>query len=136
MGAWGSGPFDNDIAADWAGELADAALVERVALIRSTLTAVAENDGYVDNDEGSMAVAAAAVVASILPGGPTIDENYGPNGAVKADLQIDASLVSLARQAITRVLAAESEWRELWEEAGKLDEARSALEPVVRALEP
>ena len=135
MGAWGTGAFDNDSAADWAGDLADAAPGQRVGIIRATLAAVAEHEGSLDCGDGEEAIAAAAVVASTLPGGPTIDEGYGPDAEVKAGMSIEADLVPLARRALSRVLEESSEWRELWEEAGKFEEVLEALGPVLRALD-
>ena len=49
-------------------------------------------------------------------------------------LEADPELTALALQAVDRVLAEDSEWRELWDEAGSLDEATGALEPVRSAL--
>lgn len=37
--------------------------------------------------------------------------------------------------ALHRVFGEDSEWRELWEESGQLEEARGALAPVLEALE-
>ena len=46
MGAWDAGPFDNDSAADFAGDLDDAPENDRVAMIRAVLTTAVETDGY------------------------------------------------------------------------------------------
>ena len=113
MGTWDAGPFDNDSAADFINALDDAPEHERAALIRTALTAAVENDTYLDLDEGAPAVAAAALLASRLPGG----EKLAPNGhshspaAFVPDL---ADLVPLAISAVDRVLAANSELASLW----------------------
>ena len=135
MGAWDSGIFDNDTAADWAGALDDADAADRPDLVRSALAAAvdADDDG-VDLDDASCALAAAAVVATRLPEVRTSNHNYGPDVETLADLHLDDGLVRLALQAIDRVVAAESEWYELWDEAGSLDEARATLESVITAL--
>ncbi|HEY9374605.1 DUF4259 domain-containing protein [Streptomyces sp.] len=41
MGTWGIGPFDNDTAADFAGDLDGAAVDVRVSMIRSVLESAA-----------------------------------------------------------------------------------------------
>ena len=108
------GPFDNDDAADFANELDDSPEHERLALIRAVLTTTAENDTYLDYDDGAPAGAAAALVACRLPGG----EQFAPNGygaeAPAPDALLD--LVPLAISAIDRVLAANSELASLWSE--------------------
>lgn len=50
MGTWDSGPFDNDTAADWCGDLDDADVAQRPALVREALTRSAGEDGYLDGD--------------------------------------------------------------------------------------
>jgi hypothetical protein len=46
MGTWDVGPFDNDDAADFAGDLDDAASDERENLVRSTLKRAANAVDY------------------------------------------------------------------------------------------
>jgi len=135
MGAWDSGIFDNDTAADWAGDLDDAEASDRPGLVRAALTAAieADEDG-IDLDDASCALAAAAVVAARLPGGPDVNHNYGPNVETLAALDLGGDLVGLALQAIDQVVAEESEWRELWDESGSLEEALGTVEPVRAAL--
>ncbi|ONI84314.1 hypothetical protein ALI144C_14115 [Actinosynnema sp. ALI-1.44] len=135
MGAWGTGAFDNDDAADFAGDLNDAAPGERPDLIREALEAAADNDAYLEVPEASAAIAAAAVVASQLPGGPDVDSVYGPEFLTDGDgVDLPEEFAELALRAITRILSDESEWRDLWEEAESLDEAIGALEPIRAAL--
>lgn len=134
MGTWGLGPFDNDMAADWAGDLDDAPANERPTLIRDALTAAIDADEYLEGDEAASAIAAAAVVAAKQPGGPELDHNYGPNADTVSALRLEPDLRALAARALARALDEASEWRELWEESGQYDEARSALEPVISAL--
>ncbi len=135
MGAWGHGPFDNDTAADWSGDLEDAAPADRAGLVLQALQTAAEAEDYLDVDDGSNAIAAAAVVAAAAPGGLPLEHTYGPDAAVVAGLEVRPELVALALVALHRVAAEDSEWRELWEESGELDQAREALAPIVEALE-
>lgn len=135
MGAWGHGAFDCDSAADWAGDLDDAEPGARPGLVREALLAAVEAEDDFDGDDGSIAIAAAAVVAAAIPGGPPLDNNYGPDAATIEGLALGPEFVPLALSALHRVFREDSEWRELWDEAGQLEEARGALAPVLEALE-
>ncbi|WP_431922536.1 DUF4259 domain-containing protein [Amycolatopsis tucumanensis] len=112
MGTWGIGHFDNDEAADFANELDDLPAGERGELIRTTLEAAAGNSGYLEAPEGMLAVAAAALVASQVPGGDPVDDSYGPEEPIPV---LPGELRALAVRAIDRVLAEKSELDELWE---------------------
>lgn len=135
MGAWGEGPFENDTAADWCGELDDAAPEARIPMIRAALEAAADAGEYLDVEVASPAVAAAAVVASMRPGAPPVDSVYAPgflaDGVV---LALPPDLPSLALRALDRITADDSEWRELWEDAGSYNAAAATLEPLRAAL--
>lgn len=67
MGVWGVGPFENDVAADWAFEFADADIGRGLALVRDALVAAADIGPaeYLDGDLGTNALAAAELVALI-----------------------------------------------------------------------
>lgn len=135
MGTWDTGPFDNDDAADFSGDLDDAAPADRPELIRQALTVAADNTDYLEVGAANQAIAAAAIVASQQPGGPEVDSAYGPaflTGGETVDLPDD--FVELALRAVARVLDEESEWRELWDEGDGLDDAIAALEPIRAAL--
>ncbi|ALG13567.1 DUF4259 domain-containing protein [Kibdelosporangium phytohabitans] len=135
MGAWGTGAFDNDDAADFAGDLNDADPGERPGLIREALEAAADNDDYLAASTASAAIAAAAVVASQQPDGPEVDSVYGPEFLTDGDsVDLPEEFADLGVRAITRILSDESEWRDLWEDAGSLDQAIGALEPLRAAL--
>ena len=49
MGTWGPGPFDNDTAADFAGDLDDALPDEREAIVRGVLARTVNAAGYPDD---------------------------------------------------------------------------------------
>jgi hypothetical protein len=135
MGAWDVGPFDNDAAADFAGDLTDASPDDRPQLILEALTTAADNTEYLINADACAAIAAAAVVASQQPDGPEVDSVYGPDFLTDGGtIELPEDYVDLAVRAIVRVLDEESEWRDLWEEADSLDEAIAALEPIRAAL--
>ncbi|HWS38841.1 MAG TPA: DUF4259 domain-containing protein [Actinoplanes sp.] len=134
MGTWDFGPFDNDDAADWSGELQDAGPEQRVALIRRALGEVLHDSGYLDSDPANRAVAAAAVVASLQPGGTALTTSYAPGFLTGGGtLEIPGDLPALALRALDRVAADDSEWRDLWEDG--LPKALAALRPIRDALE-
>jgi hypothetical protein len=136
MGTWATGPFDNDTAADWSGDLHEAPDEDRAQLVQDTLFAVAEHEDYLDSDLASEAIAAAAVVASQRPGGAhLVATAYAPDFLEEGGSLALPDLAELARRALDRVIGPESEWRELWEDSGA-ESAAEALEQVakVRAL--
>jgi Arc/MetJ-type ribon-helix-helix transcriptional regulator len=104
--------LDNDDAADFVGEVGRLDEGDRSAALRAALTAAVAEDDYLDADLGSVAVAAAALVA---------DGEYDDLG-------------ELARQALVRVLEDDSELAQLWAERGddnpwpaEISELRQAL---------
>ena len=128
MGAWGEKAFENDSALDWFNDLE----TEGVEALRHLLESVAETDeaDYLDIDDGAASIAAAEIVAAARGRGrdrvtkPVIawlDANAGE--LVEED-------IVLAAGAVERVVAENSELRELWEEGG----ADSAWHADVRTL--
>lgn len=92
-------------------------------------TALTLSDGYLQVDDGSRAVAAAALVASSngMPvDGPAEVEELIRSGTVPADDQVRTR----ARAALSGVNADESEWHELWAEAGSL----AAVDDVLSSI--
>ncbi|MFZ3494757.1 DUF4259 domain-containing protein [Streptomyces sp. 5.8] len=110
MGTWDVGPFDNDTAADFCGDLDEAAAGEREGIVRGTLTRVIDAAGYLEAPESEEAVAAAALVAAQRLGGEPADPIYGPEEPL-SDL---TGLRDLALQALDRVMTEPSELMELW----------------------
>lgn len=135
MGTWAAGPFDNDGAADWAGALDDAEPQERTALVRAALAEAADEVDYLRVDVAEVAVAAAAVVAACLPDGLELESGYAPKFLFSGERHVlPDDLVQLALRALDRVVADDSEWYELWDEGGSLDEMLAALTPVRETL--
>ena len=136
MGTWDGGPFDNDSAADWSGGLHKAPAEERPGLIRQALTAVVEHgpDDYLDSDFANEAIAAAAVIASQLPGGPAITSPYGPEFLrTGGRIALPDDLPALAVRALDRVDAANSEWPVLWSDG--YPQVLALRRPIREALE-
>jgi len=111
MGAWGTGPFDNDDAGDWAYELEEAS---ELTPVRQALAATTDTDGCLEVPEGACAMAAAAVVAASfdgnlagLPGAVVAWIGGHPDAATRQDAR-------LAVDALERVTSEESELQNLW----------------------
>ncbi|WP_412537956.1 DUF4259 domain-containing protein [Longispora sp. K20-0274] len=135
MGTWDIGPFDNDSAADWCADLHDADPAERVGLIRLALSEAAAETDFLDSREGEHAIASAAIIVSQLPGGVPLTSSYGPDfltGGGRMD--VPADLPALAVRALDRVLGANSEWFELWGEAGDPEAAFAVVRELRAAL--
>lgn len=116
MGAWDTGPFDNDTAADWCGDLNEADAGLRVDLIRSTLETAATDPDYLDHDDAAPAIAAAAIVAASLPGGTPIRSTNAPDFLLGGEaLFLSPDLPALAVRALDRIVGDDSEWSSLWE---------------------
>lgn len=113
MGAWDSGPFDNDDAADWVAELTDQ---DTHDLVTEALEAVIDSDGSPpDASASSCAVAAAEVIAAARGharrGFPAELKSWIRDQGFTAD----DKLARVANQAVEAVLD-DSELAELWED--------------------
>jgi hypothetical protein len=134
MGAWGVGAFENDEAADWSIEFRTADLRAGLSMITDPLTLAAkpENESdLLDGSDGTMAVAAAELVAAI--NGHPIDESVFNEDARQWIARVrpcfDPDLTSLAFEAMSRVLGPTSVLAELWfpENADRWRSAMAAL---------
>jgi Domain of unknown function (DUF4259) len=113
MGAWGSGIYENDDAADWVVELADS----DIDYVVSALTDAVDAE-YLEVEGGSHALAAADVVARLRSG---IGDSASESDEVAAWVTTHAgapgaSLVDLALRAVAKVRGEDSELQELWAE--------------------
>lgn len=129
MGAWGIGNFDNDDAADFLGNLGDS----KVSDIKSLLSKVIAQTGYVEAPESSVAIAAAEVIAA-LKGAPSSEAPKQISRWIEQTKpRADAEAVTLALRLISRIKV-DSELKDLWEEAGRLDEWQDRVEDLVQRL--
>ncbi|MDP9794969.1 hypothetical protein J2S43_003481 [Catenuloplanes nepalensis] len=138
MGTWDVGPFDNDTAADWCGDLNEAAPERRAALIRAVLSRVAAHgDGFLDSRDAEQAIAAAAIVASRLPGGAAIDTPYAPGFLLEGGpVEVADDVPAIAVRALERIVGDDSEWRELWAEAeGSYPQALASVKAIRDTLQ-
>lgn len=131
MGTWDVGPFDNDTAADFCGDLDEAASDKREGVIRDALTSVIDTVGYLEAPESEEAIAAAALVAAQCPGGEPADPVYGPEEPLP-DL---TGLRDLAHRALDRVMTEPSELMDLWAESDG-DPWRATINRLQSTLRP
>jgi tetratricopeptide (TPR) repeat protein len=133
VGTWGNGPFDDDVASDWAWEFEEATDwgVVEVALRRA---ADVSADSDLGASSGQIAWAAATVVAAVddpaisLPG--EISDWLSRFGEARPH-----NARALALGALRRVLGDKSELAELWRESGEEDTWRARVEEVAAVLD-
>ena len=128
MGAWGSGSFDNDDAADWLAQLGNVAPKD----LAKILTQAADSPEYLEAPAASVAVAAAEVIAAW---------NGSPADALPASIldwtknqKISTPVLkALAVRALERVRR-NSELRDLWMEADGLNDWTAAIQNLQSRL--
>ncbi len=135
MGTWGVLAFDNDDANDWEFGLED---VENLSLVESALSSVEQAAGYLEAPVASEALAACEVLARLLghPGyhnayTETVDRWVSAHPGTPP-----APLLARASAVIRRILADESELRELWDDSQLASEWRSAVADLESRLRP
>lgn len=129
MGTWGSGPFENDRAADWVQDLDDA---DDLALAIDALERV-RGSQYVDADDATTAIAAAEVIAAI-GGRPHANLPEDVRRWVTTnDIALDPEHSEEAAAGVARIRGEDSELAELWAEEdasawhGHLDDLAARL---------
>jgi len=136
MGAWGSGPFDNDDAADFISGIAKTTNPGVVAAVMGdAMLAATASDGYIEAPEMSRAVAAASVVASLrsptLPMPSALNESWlTALGLVPSDRLVREAASVFVRAFDTN----DNEWYDLWADAELVDEVRDQLGPYASAV--
>ncbi len=135
MGTWSHESFGNDTANDWAYELEDAT---DFSVIEAALqVALDEGDEYLDADLAMEAIAAVEVIAKRLGKG-TQSDVY----TEKVDQWLETiseqpsdGLLSLAKRVLERIVADDSELKELWLESdeyelwlGNIQQLKDALQ--------
>lgn len=133
MGTWDIGPFDNDTAADFAGDLDEAAADEREPMVRRVLKRAADCADFLDVADAERAVAAAALVVAQHPDGEPACSNYGPSEPLP---DFPADLRTLAIDALDQVVAELSELAELWGDAENGPKWRQDITRLRDVLDP
>ena len=123
--------FDNDMANDWAYGLEE---TDDLSLVKSAFVELdqgADEDGL-DSDLACNALAACEVLARLL-GRPGYNDSYTEkvDDWVKAHRSVPPpALIVRANAAIDRVLAEDSELRELWDESEEGETWRKSVEEL------
>lgn len=130
-GAWGEGPFDNDDAQDW---LIECSRTAGAGTIAEAINA-ALRPGYLEADAGSVAVAAAEVIASADGKGSAMTSADATPCLAKTHALEVRALAPRARQAIIRVSdASSSELAQQWS-AGKSNRWAAGISQLATRLE-
>ncbi|MEU3774088.1 DUF4259 domain-containing protein [Streptomyces sp. NPDC032472] len=133
MGTWDIGPFNNDTAADFAGDLDEATMEQRESMIRRVLERAADPADYLITPDAERAVAAAALVVAQHPDGEPACSNYGPSEPLP---ELPADLRALAVGALDQVVDERSEIAELWDEAADGPRWRQDITRLRDVLDP
>lgn len=126
MGAWGTGSFDNDDAADFLSDVTEGA---DLGPVREILAVALDAEEYLEAPNASQAIAAAEIVMAALgrPTGAAQQEDELMEWIAQIQPAADAALASQAVKALDRILAPNSELRELWEEADEFAEWQATI---------
>jgi hypothetical protein len=134
MHVWGTGPFDNDVAEQFATELDDADPDQRIMMLRGVEQEALDADSL-SAELSFRAFAAAAVVAASCPGAPRIESDYAPEFLTLDDPpKLHPDLPPLAHDTLDRIEEPDSGWYKLWQKADNLHDAVETLEYVRDAL--
>ncbi len=128
MGTWAIDAFGNDTANDWAYELLER---DDLSLLEETLDKVIEDiDDYLEAPDADEAIAAIEVMTRLQGNGgehsaytEEVDE-----WVKKIKLKPDVALIAKAKKVIDRILSADSELLELWQESDDFEEWKTYLE--------
>lgn len=135
MGTWSHESFGNDTANDWAYELEDA--TDFVVIEAALQVALDEGDEYLDADLAMEAIAAVEVIAKRLGKGTQSDvyTEKVDQWLETISEQPNDGLLSLAKRVLERIVADDSELKELWLESdeyelwlGNIQQLKDALQ--------
>lgn len=137
MGAWGIGNFENDDAVDWMYDISDS---KGVKVLLSPLKDVVNETGYLESPDCCQALVSAEIISKAL----SKDRSELPEeiqswlekkrGLFGKPPVLEPAHASLAAQAVKKIMA-DSELKELWQEAGEYDQWLSKQQSLLGALE-
>jgi Domain of unknown function (DUF4259) len=134
MGMWGAGPFENDDAVDFLGDLRDGTPVEIAERLDEVFDLVLEIEQQVEMREMSVAIAAASLVA-IWSGAPEPANRGITELLASIPFVADDEQRTRAAQVFARAIESEdNEWYDHWAEAGSIGDVRDALAPYREAV--
>lgn len=126
MGAWGMLFDENDDAADWLADFADAPDWSTVD------AALALDEAYVEAPEASNALAAAEIVAAAI-GRPSARLAAEMSGWAAGQTDAATQRIASARDAATRVRD-DSELRALWEDSDEFEDWKKSIDETISRL--
>jgi hypothetical protein len=143
MPGWGTGSFENEDAQSFLGRLNSLGIDD----LRQILVRAAEQDGYLEAPESSIAIATAEVVAALVVSAKVVAAKEDASLAAPREIMDWTSenwtsknkalappdLVDLARRAVERVRT-NSELKDLWLEAEGLNEWSASLRDLQQRL--
>ena len=121
MGTWALHSFANDDAGDLIGGLVDGT---DLSPVQEAIGRVENAEGYLEAPEAQQGIAACEVVALVLGHASAASQAEEALTAWVARVKpsVDTGVVSQAVQVVDRVLAPNSELRELWEESEEFND--------------
>jgi hypothetical protein len=132
MGTWAVDAFGNDYAQDWAEDLHETSNLDAV---EDTLNTVLDSGAELEAPFAAEALAAIEVLARLQgKGGPRSEDSAAVDEWVEARkgkaVKPRADLAAKAAQAIERILASDSELRQLWEDSEHYADWRASVEDL------
>ncbi|MYM81169.1 DUF4259 domain-containing protein [Duganella sp. FT50W] len=128
MGTWAVDAFGNDYAQDWAEDLHETSNMDAV---EDTLNTVLDASGELEAPFAAEALVAIEVLARLQgKGGPSTEDSAAIDewvAARKPKAKPRADLADKAVRALDRILSADSELRQLWEESEHYSDWQAAV---------
>ncbi|MBD8898986.1 DUF4259 domain-containing protein [Rhodanobacter sp. DHG33] len=126
MGTWALHSFANDDAGDLIGNLVEGA---DLSPVKDAIERVQDTAGYLEAPEAQQGIAACEVVALVLGHASAASQSEEELTAWVTRVKpcVDVAVVTQAVQVIDRVLAPDSELRELWEESDEFNDWRAEV---------
>lgn len=126
MGAWGTGSFENDHAADFMIDVLDSG---DLSLIREVLDNVLTSTEYVEAPDAELAIVAAEIVAAARGRASlaALQEEGLADWVARIRPAVDDDPLRQCRDALARILGDNSGLREAWEATGSAHAWRASL---------
>jgi hypothetical protein len=130
MGTWGTGSFENDQALDWLAELME---TNDLSLLEESLV-IKDIQSYLDVNIAIDIIVACEIVAALL----NKSSEKLPNDAkkwIKKNNNLDAMcLVAKCKNGLSRIVAKNSEIKELWEESDSFGEWMTKIKELTSRI--
>ena len=133
MGAWGTGPFDNDDASDWVWTLDEASDTGPLQGRLASVVDLGEKE-YLESPDCSEAIAAAAVVGMLNTGSTSHDDESVAGFLKRCSTRPGRELLTIALAALDRIQS-RSELQELWQETDDFQSWQSELQTIRNQLQ-